>query len=831
MLLESQHIWTLKPFARLLTIACLFLGAIGAGSNLQGQENFSAADLEFFEAKIRPILVARCYECHGEEKESGGLHLTSRAEILEGGDTGPAINLKNVDESLLIQAIRYEGDYEMPPDSKMPDAEIELLTEWVRRGAPWPTETAAAKQKSEEAFDLAKRKAEHWCWQVISKAQPPAVRDNSWVRDPIDQFILAKLESADLKAASDADRAVLLRRVYFDLIGLPPSPEEIENFNQDSSPESFAKVVDRLLASPQFGERWARHWMDLTRFAETYGHEFDYPIHEAFRYRDYLIRAFNADLPYDHFIKEQIAGDLLSEPRLHPTEKYNESLLATGFWYFGEETHSPVDVKGDEAGRVDNQIDVLTKSFLGLTVSCARCHAHKFDAISTEDYYALAGFLQSSRHQKGMLDPGGKIAEKLVESRKQQALVEQAFKSWKGDVLRRGDLRPEIWAEVVSFLRENPRPPVPAENFVQAEAMRVTAPANGEAKPQHRPRQENLVWSGDHHLLWTGGKPTDTLELKFDLPEARDFVLQPYLTQGPEFGRAELLLDDQPLGEAVDCFAEQPGRLQPLGWTVKQLAAGEHTLKIRLVAGGKSSAAQPQIGLDGLRLVQAEQQVALAAWNDLLAKKLSATGQPREFELGLELINQARDWSHPAFALRRLSELKDQPEVAAIQNVRNELKQAMAATSDHLSKSTPFADFQQRVSGWFMTGAALEEAWQENDELAPNGELIPSGVISSRRWGDGFQGAFRSPTFKVEQGQVHFLYRGKGGQARVIVDSYDMDIFNGKEREWKVLDGSRVQIVFSPDHKDTLEFDDALTKFKQLVRGGPSSLEGNRSDK
>jgi cytochrome c553 len=777
-LLRNRFPLASKSWTTHLAVALLWLLA-GAAPQAAAQEGFSAPDLEFFEAKIRPILVARCFECHGEEEGSGGLHLTSRAEILEGGDTGPAIDLKNIDESLLVQAIRYTGDNDMPPDSKLPAEEIELLTEWVKRGAPWPADSAGAKQKSEEAFDLAKRKAEHWCWKEISKPQPPVVRDTNWGRDPIDQFILSKVEAANLKVASDADRAVLLRRVYFDLIGLPPNPEEIKNFVEDASPEAFAKVVDRLLASPQFGERWARHWMDLTRYAETYGHEFDYPIHEAFRYRDYLIRAFNADLPYNQFIKEQMAGDLLPEPRLHPTEKYNESLIGTGFWYFGEETHSPVDVKGDEAGHIDNQIDVLTKSFLGMTVSCARCHDHKFDAISTADYYALSGFLQSSRHQKGMLDPGGKIAEKLAESRKQEALVELAFHSWKESQLRRRGFHAELWADVIAFLRESPRPPVPAEIFVQAEGMRVTPPANGEAKPQHRPRQANIVWSGDHHLLWTGGKPADTLGLKFDLPEANEYVLNPYLTQGPEFGRVELLLDDQPLGPAIDCHAEKIGRLQPLGWTVRQMAAGEHTLKIRFVEGGKSSVEQPAIGLDGLRLVRADQQTALSAWNDLLKRKLSDTQRPWEFELGLSLVDEARDWSHPAYALRRLSELRDQPLATAIQTARNELTQASAANTEHLSKSVRFSDFELGLLGWFTTGAAMEDAWQAKNHLAPNGELIPGGVVSSRRWGDGFQGALRSPTFPIEQGQVHIRYRGKGGQARVIVDGYDMDIFNG----------------------------------------------------
>ena len=185
----------------------------------------------------------------------------------------------------------------------------------------------------------------------------------------------------------------------FDLIGLPPTPDEIDAFLRDDSPDAFDKVVDRLLASPQFGERWARHWLDLVRYAETRGHEFDYVIPNAYQYRDYVIRAFNADVPYDQFVTEHVAGDLLDQPRLHPTEGFNESILGTGFWFLGEEVHSPVDIRQDEADRFDNRIDVLTKTFLGLTVSCARCHDHKFDAISTKDYYSLFGFLESSSYR------------------------------------------------------------------------------------------------------------------------------------------------------------------------------------------------------------------------------------------------------------------------------------------------------------------------------------------------------------------------------------------------------------------------------------------------
>src|SRR5262245_12587783 len=251
-----------------------------------------------------------------------------------------------------------------------------------------------------EEFDLDKRRRSHWAWQPIHMPNPPVVRNSAWALDAIDQFILSRLESAGLDPAFAADKRSLIRRVYFDLVGLPPTPDEVEAFAADSGADSFERIVDRLISSPQFGERWGRHWLDLVRYAETRGHEFDHIIPNAYQYRDYVIRALNADVPYDQFVTEHVAGDLVKQPRLHPAEHFNESVLGTGFWFLGEELHSPVDIRGDETDRIDNKIDVYSKAFLGLTVSCARCHDHKFDAISTRDYYGLSGFLLSSSYRQ-----------------------------------------------------------------------------------------------------------------------------------------------------------------------------------------------------------------------------------------------------------------------------------------------------------------------------------------------------------------------------------------------------------------------------------------------
>ena len=264
---------------------------------------------------------------------------------------------------------------------------------WVKRGAPWPKE-AAVGSGAREQFDLAKRKAEHWAWQPVQAGAPPKVKQAGWPASPIDQFILAKLEAAGLKPAGPAGKRALIRRAYFDLIGLPPTPAQVEAFVADNSPKAFEKVVDELLAAPQYGERWARHWLDLMRYAETFGHEFDYMNQEVWRYRDYVIRAFNDDVPYDRFVKEHIAGDLL-KPRFAKDGGWNESRLATAWWWLGQHCHSPVDVRAYQAEIIDNQIDVLGKAFQGMTIACARCHDHKFDAISTKDYYALYGMIGS----------------------------------------------------------------------------------------------------------------------------------------------------------------------------------------------------------------------------------------------------------------------------------------------------------------------------------------------------------------------------------------------------------------------------------------------------
>lgn len=376
---------------------------------------FPADQLEFFEKKVRPVLVSRCLECHGDQANpKGGLRLDSREAALDGGETGPAIVPGKPKDSLFISAINYGDVYQMPPKSKMPADEIAVLTKWVEMGAPWPP-GGMKKGKTDNSVDIAARKAAHWCWQAPKPQSLPGVKNSAWAKTEVDRFLLAKLEEKGLTPSQPADKRTLIRRAYFATIGLPPTPEEVTAFVADESPQAFEKVIDRLLGSVHFGERWARHWLDLMRYAETRGHEFEPIIPNAWQYRDYVIRALNADVPYDQFVTEHLAGDLIEKPRLSPTGS-NESLLGTGFWFLGEEVHSPVDIRQDETDRIDNRLDVLSKSFLALTLSCARCHDHKFDAMTQRDYYGLAGFALGGSYRQAAFEVeqhNRRIAEQL----------------------------------------------------------------------------------------------------------------------------------------------------------------------------------------------------------------------------------------------------------------------------------------------------------------------------------------------------------------------------------------------------------------------------------
>jgi hypothetical protein len=432
--------------ARSVAVACLAVLVVGhATADVVRAEAVTgsreaaparAEDLEFFESKVRPLLVQHCAECHSAKAgdPEGGLSFDSRAEFFAA--EGVAVAGKP-DESLLVKVVRYDGDLQMPPDGKLPAVAIQTIEEWVRRGLPWPDDgkPAGATKSGVEAFDIAKRKAEHWCWHPPRVAAVPAVKNAAWCTSDIDRFVLARLESAGLEPAAEASRETLVRRAAEILTGLPALPADVARVTTDPDPHAFDRYVDQLLASPHYGERFARHWLDVARYGEARGHEFDYRIPNAWQYRDWVVKAFNDDLPYDQFVREQIAGDLVEQPRVDAKTGANESVVGTGFWFLGEALHGPVDIAQDEADRMDKCIDTFGKAFLGLALGCARCHDHKFDAISNEDYYALTGMLMSSSYRQvpfETLEANRQVARRLdaadVEARRMlQPLIAAAL--------------------------------------------------------------------------------------------------------------------------------------------------------------------------------------------------------------------------------------------------------------------------------------------------------------------------------------------------------------------------------------------------------------------
>jgi len=382
----------------------------------------TAEQIEFFEKKIRPVLAENCYACHSAETMAlAELRLDSRDGVLTGGTRGPAVAPGDPDASLLLEAVSYRNlDLKMPPAGKLSDAVLADLRAWIQMGAPDPRGAKAAAAPEDESGIDWEEAREFWAFQPIEAPAIPA----GGSAHAIDRFIGAKLADEGLEPALQADKRSLIRRVTFDLTGLPPTPEEVRAFLADESEDAWETLVERLLASPHYGERWARHWLDLVRYAETDGHEFDNDKPNAWRYRDYVVRAFNDDLPYDRFVREQIAGDLLEEPRLTPDGERYEAPIAAGMYWLWEVLNSPTDSVKSRADQVDNQIDVMSKAFFGMTLACARCHDHKFDPLPTADYYALAGVLHSTELRHRWIDSPQKRAE-LRAARAKLASLEQ----------------------------------------------------------------------------------------------------------------------------------------------------------------------------------------------------------------------------------------------------------------------------------------------------------------------------------------------------------------------------------------------------------------------
>ena len=781
-------------------------------STEQPVPGFDVESVNFFKQKVHPLLKARCFECHSKESKrlEGGLRLDARPLTLKGGDTGPSAVPGKPAESLLFEAINYES-LEMPPRGKLPEGEIAIFRKWIELGLPW-SEDGLTADVAEEKFPLEARRDAHWAWQAIRDVAPPAVSQKDWPRSPVDRFIMAGLDQHGLEPAADADRRTLIRRAYFDVIGLPPSPEEVRQFldDQEPTPVAFEKVVDRLLKSPHFGERWGRHWLDLVRYAETLGHEFDYKLKYAHHYRDYVIRALNLDVPYDQFVMEHIAGDLLPNPRLNADDQTDESILGTGFWWLGELKHAPVDVKGEEAAVIDNQLDVFSKAFLGLTVACARCHDHKFDAISTADYYALSGFMQSSRRQHAYQDPHGKIdtaVSRLREiRRKSDEMISESLQS----------NRDKHVADLATLLRAS------------AEVLYGT-PKPGDAEAAGSGRRPDIIFAdfeGDDFGDWkpegdafakgpTAGRfsnqqpvsgfsgnklvnsyagddnATGTLTSPKFVIERR--TLQ-FLIGGGHFeGKTcvNLLVDDKVVRSAVGKNHEQ---LEPYAWDVAEFAGKPAILQIvdHQKGGWGHINVDHVVFTDNqsqhstkrpIVVVAAEQNLdpqLLTRWISAFSEEDTASSAHPAWawkRSAQSLLENVADASGPS---KRKAGTTSEQTAASVRNDSAAWQQFIDQTVSFNTAliDSSLAEPGGRLQGWKSTGWAFESDDVSSLPSTLKPPAAPEGSYSSARLGRKTRGVLRSPVFTITK--PHILYRiaGEGVTVRVIIDGYLMDEYN-----------------------------------------------------
>ena len=482
----------MKPIL-LSPVFCLFIIAASL---------HAADDTAFFESKVRPLLIQRCYECHSHEKKiKGGLALDSKPGWQMGGEHGAAITPGDVNKSLLITAIRYtDSDLQMPTKGKLPAEEIAILEQWVKLGAPDPREkevVTAAKKK--RVIDLNEGK-KFWAFQPVSNPKPPLVKDVSWPLDPLDHFILKPLEAKGIKPVGDADRHTWLRRVSLDLTGLPPTEADVRAFERDTTPQAFENVVDRLLNSKAYGERWARHWLDLTGYADMMGTSNSVYAEYAWRYRDYLISAFNADKPLDEFIREQIAGDLMPAKSV---EDRAENITATGFLMLGDIEIVNPDKAKMETDHIDTQIIKIGQTFMGITLGCVRCHDHKFDPIGLEDYYGIAGILRSSPSSHKLPDMGvwstinstalPETPAQLAARKKLEAENEQRIASLKAEQKKLTEEKDTVAKQLAALGKPNaPSPQVAATtDNAQRDVSKPDAPADSGKPKIEKPATES----------------------------------------------------------------------------------------------------------------------------------------------------------------------------------------------------------------------------------------------------------------------------------------------------------------------------------------------------
>lgn len=483
------------------------------------------ADAIAAQQQALPVLEKHCFKCHGETKFRGGLSLVSKQALAKGGETGPAVNLKNPEQSILWKAIEYDG-LEMPPAGKLPEKERGILRAWISAGAPLPEGKAIAKTEEHKKPSLEDAKT-YWAYQPVKLVQVPQVAGKQ-PGNPVDAFLLAKLQAAGLGMNPRADKRALIRRVSYDLTGLPPTPEEVQTFLADSAPDAYEKLVDRLLASPAYGERWGRHWLDVVRFAETNGYERDGPKPNAYRYRDYVIRSFNADKPFDRFVKEQIAGD-----EIDPDDP--DSLMATGFYRLGTWDDEPADRLQATFDEFDDIVATTSQAFLGMTMNCARCHDHKIDPVPQTDYYRMLAFFRdiprfsndrnvmSSTSQRDVTPKEKRAAyeKELEERERQKEALTKKIEALEDVIIKRmpaedqraseGLDRPQVVAKLKNFWTEDEGKAVRALRQERDKITRMPTPSQELAlavnRCDPRPPVTHLLVRGNPHAQGQVVKP------------------------------------------------------------------------------------------------------------------------------------------------------------------------------------------------------------------------------------------------------------------------------------------------------------------------------------
>ena len=513
---------TAKSLLRALGVLCGVL--VGFNSDMQADDDVQA----YFAEKVEPILIQRCYKCHGNGKSHGGLNLYTHERVLKGGDSGAAVDLDSPESSLLLDAINYTG-YAMPPDGQLPQPEIDILTRWVELGAHIPERTDV-RVVIEGIPQVNEETKQHWAFQPVKRPEVPAL-DSDWPANDIDRFILAQLAAEGLRPNPPADRAKLIRRLTYNLTGLPPTPVQVAEFFADTSPDAYEKLVDRLLASPHYGEHWARYWLDLVRYAESNSFERDNPKPFVWKYRDYVIRSFNDDKPYDQFVREQLAGDEL--PGAGP-----EEIIATGYYRLGPWDDEPADPMLAMYDEFDDILTTTSQGFLGLTLNCARCHDHKLDPLPQKDYYRFLAFFRNIRRY-GIRDDAS-VLERSVRDiatpQEQQqhaeelATYEAELQSLRAEVDRvEQAIEPKlVGGEKDDFLNDPARPRIIAKHVGKL-ISQADFDAYSKTRDRWRTLRDNPPKSGSKALAVTeyGSDAFGTYVLNRGNPQAEGDLVEP----------------------------------------------------------------------------------------------------------------------------------------------------------------------------------------------------------------------------------------------------------------------------------------------------------------